>query len=558
MSRRLKNKIQAVLKRESGTVFKDPGGRINIALAYPNLYRVGMSNLGFQGIYGLLNSQSSVVCERVFLPDNSDLEEYLRSNSPIMSMESQRPLTDFHVVAFSVSYENDYPNILRILDLAGIPKRTADRTEHHPLLILGGICTAYNPEPMADFFDVIFIGEAEKSLPIFLTYLDSIGLQRHSLLSELSGIEGIYVPSLYQEIYSDSNSHSNNNDSFLSKLPLENAPALVKKGRPADLDETRLISTINTTDSEFSRMCLIEGMRGCPWSCRFCVASHAYRPVRFRSREVLDEMIREASKRFPKIGLVGPSMSDYRGIDDLIRSGTVNFSISSLRAWGRSKGLIKVLADKGQKSLSIAPEAGSERMRRVVKKHLTEVSILETADLILSLGISQLRLYFMIGLPTETTYDVDAIAKLAAKIRSMRKGGTIVLSVSCFVPKPFTPFQWMAMEGEKILKKKLARIKELLKGIAGITIVHDPPKTSCIEAFLSRGDRRVSRAIEEIAASQGKSGDWRKSSLRVGINPEIYAHRRREFKEPLPWDFIDSGIDKAMLEEECRKALSER
>ncbi len=556
MSRRLKNKIQAVLKRESGTVFKDPGGRINIALAYPNLYRVGMSNLGFQGIYGLLNSQTNVVCERVFLPDNSDLEEHLRSNSPIMSMESQRPLTDFHVVAFSVSYENDYPNILRILDLAGIPKRAADRTERHPLLILGGICTAYNPEPMADFFDVIFIGEAEKSLPIFLTSLDSIGLQRRSLLSELSGIEGIYVPSLYREIYSNSN--SNNNNSFLSKFPLENAPALVKKGLPADLDETRLISTINTTDAEFSRMCLIEGMRGCPWSCRFCVASHAYRPVRFRSREVLDEMIREASKRFPKVGLVGPSMSDYRGIDDLIRSGTVNFSISSLRAWGRSKELIKVLTDKGQKSLSIAPEAGSERMRRVVKKHLTEMSILEAADLILARGISQLRLYFMIGLPTETTSDVDAIAKLAAKIRSMRKGGTIVLSISCFVPKPLTPFQWMAMEEEKTLKKKLARIKELLKGITGITVVHDPPKTSCIEAFLSRGDRRVSRAIEEIATSQGKSGDWRKSSLRAGINPDIYAHRRIEFKEPLPWDFIDSGIEKAMLEEECRKALSEK
>ncbi len=555
MSRKLKNKIQAILKRESGTVFKDPGGRINIALAYPNTYRVGMSNLGFQGIYGFLNSHDNVVCERIFLPDNSDFEEYRRASSPIISMESQRPLNDFHVVAFSVSYENDYPNIIRILDLAGVPRRATNRTEHHPLLILGGICTAYNPEPVADFFDVIFIGEAEKSLSLFLASLDSAGLQRRLLLSELSAIEGIYVPSLYQDIYETHNDKGNN--AFLYKTPIKEAPRLIKKGSPADLDKSRLVSIISTKDAEFSQMCLIEAMRGCPWSCRFCVASHVYRPVRFRNRKVLNDMIQEASKRFPKIGLVGPSMSDYQGIDDLIRFGTVNFSISSLRAWGRSRKLIKILGDKGQKSLSIAPEAGSERMRSVIKKHLTEKDILETADLVLAYGVYQLRLYFMIGLPTETEYDVDAIAKLTVKIRNIRKGGTVVLSISCFVPKPFTPFQWLAMDEEKKLKKKLARIKKLLKGVSGVTIVHDPPRTSCLEAFLSKGDRRVSKAVEAIAESKGKSGDWRKASMQAGINPDIYAHRRRSFQEHLPWDFIDSGIDKTALEQECRKALGQ-
>ncbi|MBI5141442.1 MAG: radical SAM protein [Nitrospirae bacterium] len=545
MSRRIRERIDEKLAAETGTVYKDPGGRINVALCYPNYYSLGMSNLGFQGVYGMLNAMNGVVCERVFLPDSDDMREYGRSGSRLMSMESKRPLAEFHAVAFSVSYENDYPAIPAMLDLAGIPRRASDRNESHPLVILGGICAAYNPEPLANFFDVVFVGEAEESIHLFIEMLEKHDDEgRAALLARLARIEGVYIPSLYREAYGS-------DGAFLSKIPAGGAPAIVKRGHAADLDETRLSTVVSTGNTEFSRMCLIEAMRGCPWSCRFCVVSYVYRPVRYRSREVLEGMITESAGRFPKVGLVGPSVSDYRWIEEIIKREGVKFSVSSLRAWGRSVPLIKALAERGQKSLSIAIEAGTERLRGVIRKRITEADILETAGLILDEGIAQLRLYFMIGLPTETVEDIEAIPALVKKIRELNKSGSIVVSVNPLVPKPFTPFQWLAMDSENELKKKLDNIKKLLKGVPSVSVVNDSLKRVCQEAFLARGDRRVSYAIEAIAAG----GDWRKAARGAGCDPESYIHQARSFDAPLPWEFIDIGTPKDRLEAECRKAL---
>jgi len=544
MSRRIRERIDEKLDAETGTVYKDPGGRINVALCYPNYYSLGMSNLGFQGIYGMLNGMNGVVCERVFLPDSDDMREYGRSGVRLMSMESKRPLAEFHAVAFSVSYENDYPAILAMLDLAGIPRRVSHRNGSHPLVLLGGICAAYNPEPLADFFDVVFVGEAEKSIHRFIEMLEAGDGGRAALLAGLAGVEGVYIPSLYRETYGS-------DGAFMSKAATCGAPETVRRGHPADLDETRLSTVVSTGNTEFSRMCLIEAMRGCPWSCRFCVVSYVYRPVRYRSREVLEGMITESAGRFPKVGLVGPSVSDYRWIEEIIKREGVKFSVSSLRAWGRSVPLIKALAERGQKSLSIAIEAGTERLRGVIRKRITEADILETAGLILDEGIAQLRLYFMIGLPTETAEDIEAIPELVNRIRELNRSGSIVVSVNPLVPKPFTPFQWLAMDSEDELKKKLDSIKKLLKGVPSVSVVNDSLKRVCMEAFLARGDRRVSHAIEAIASG----GDWRKAARGAGCDPDIHIHRARPFESPLPWEFIDIGTPKDRLETECRKAL---
>jgi radical SAM superfamily enzyme YgiQ (UPF0313 family) len=541
VSWKLKEKIDSLLSKEQGTVYKNPGGKINIALVYPNTYHVGMSNLGFQGIYGLLNKMDDVVCERAFLPDDEDMEEYRRTDTEIFALESKRTLGRFDIVAFSVSFENDYPNIVKILKSSRIPLRSSERNSGHPLLIMGGVCAFFNPEPVSDFFDIVFIGEAEELLPEFLdAYRHSS--ERTDILKRSLAIEGLYVPQLYNVLYGSEGK-------IAERYSSKGAPEGIKRRYLKDISTSGIETSIITPETEFSSMYLIEVMRGCPWSCRFCVASHIYNPFRKKALQALEKEISAALSKTKRVGIIGPSLSDYPDIKDALKMPGIDFSITSLRASTKSAELVGLL--KGHKSISIAPEAGTERLRRVINKKVTEEDILKTANLIFSEGIETLRLYFMVGLPTETRGDIAGIVSLVRKIRDATSKGNITLSVSTFVPKPFTPFQWHPMENPSEVKERLKMIKHGLLTIKGIKVFHDVPKYAYMQGLFCQGDRRVSEAIEKIP----EYNDWRKAAEAAGVKEDFYIFRRKEFTEALPWDFIDVGIEKEKLWAEYQEAL---
>jgi len=542
VSRGLIEKADLLLSKEKGAVYKDPGGKINIALLYPNTYHVGMSNLGFLGIYGLLNSRNDVVCERAFLPDSEDMDEYIRTDTELFSLESKRPLNRFDILAFSVSFENDYPNILKILNLSRIPLKSSERKPRHPLVIMGGVCAFFNPEPVADFFDICFIGEAEEMLPEFLDmYRSSPG--RPEVLKKSLRIEGLYVPSFYSITYDKEGKISRRYQSG-------DAPETVKRRYLKDLSKSSIMTSIITPETEFSEMYLIEAMRGCPWSCRFCVASHVYNPVRKKLLKALEDEINLARSKTRRVGIIGSSLSDYPGIKEILTIPGVDFSITSLRASVKSAELVGFM--EGHRSISIAPEAGTERLRKVINKRITEEDILTTSELILSGGIETLRLYFMVGLPTERREDVMGIVHLVKKIRNISLKGNITLSISTFVPKPFTPFQWHSMEGHGEVKERLKIVKKGLIPLRGVKVFHDVPKYAYMQGLFSQGDRRVSSILEEMLRVQ----DWKKAAEVAGTGEDFYIFRKKDFGEILPWDFIDIGIKKERLWSEYQESLS--
>jgi radical SAM superfamily enzyme YgiQ (UPF0313 family) len=542
MNRKFLDKANVLLSQEKGTVFKDPGGRINIALCYPNRYSIGMSSLGFQGIYGFLNSQTDVVCERIFFPDQEDLEEFENSRTEPFSLESKRPLSAFDIIAFSVSFENDYPHLLKLLKMGHIPIRSSERGDHYPLVIMGGVCAFYNPEPLADFMDVIFIGEAEEMLGEFISVYRRGG-GRGILLERSVHIEGVYIPASYAITYDAAGR-------IAGRTAAHGAPDRIRKRTIRDISGSFLRSSVITPEAEFSNMYLLEAMRGCPWSCRFCVAGHIYRPVRKKDLAHVADEVKAASAITQKIGLIGPSLSDYPHAEDVLKMEGVDFSITSLRASPRSGRLVQLMT--GHKSISIAPEAGTQRLRNVINKKISDEDIFETARLILESGVETLRLYFMIGLPTETMNDIDGMIELVKTIRKNTRRGFIRLSVSTFVPKPFTPFQWHPMESLKSIKEKLRVIKKGLGQEKGVRVFHDVPKHAHLQGLLALGDRRIGRVLERLA---DEDADIMKTgSPDIDIASIIF--RRKDIAETLPWDFIDAGVDREHLWEEYGKALN--
>ena len=540
MNRKLVENADALLAKEKGTVFKDPGGKISFCLVYPNTYHVGMSNLGFQGLYGLLNRREDVVCERAFLPDDADIAEYRRTATPVFSLENKRPLTSFDIVAFSLSFENDYPNIFRILSLSKIPFRTDGRGDYHPLIIAGGVAVSFNPEPVALALDLVFIGEAEEAVGEFIELYkqagDKDGVRRKALQ-----LEGVYVPSEYEIAYLE-------DGTILRRTAKEGAPGCIQKRTVKDLSLAPLNTSVITAETEFSGMYLVEIMRGCPWNCRFCLVGNFFGPLRKKGVPQVREEIEEGKKVSEKIGIIGPSLSDYPNIGEILCIEGVQFSITSLRASGRSAELIGLL--KGHKSVSIAPEAGTERLRSVINKQVTEQDIVTTAGHLFDCGIETLRLYFMIGLPTETEEDIEGIIDLVGKVRALSKKTGIVLSVSTFVPKPFTPFQWHPMERLDSAKKKIRQIKKSLEP-KGIKVFHDVPKYAHMQGLFSLGDRRIFPVIERMV----ETDDWRTACAEAGIDPDFYVFRKKLFDETLPWDFIDIGVPKEKIWEEYSKAI---
>ena len=516
-------KLRRRLTRERGTILKDWGGKTPIALIYPNTYYIGMSNLGFQTIYRLLNSYDDIVCERVFWED--------REKEPL-SVESQRPLSDFAVLAFSISYELDYLNVVQLLKSSATPLFAADRDESHPLVIAGGPCVSANPEPLAPFFDCFAIGEGEVILPPMLKVItEAIHSKREELLQGLSSVPGIYVPSLHRDV------------------PISRQ--WVRK-----IDDFATTSVILTPETELGQMYLIEVARGCRWGCRFCLAGFLFRPFRYRSLESLELQAGAGLRYGKRIGLLGAAVSDHPELEELVirlRQLGAEINISSLRIRPLSIGVLRGLAESGTQTISLAPEAGSQRLRQFINKGVDERDIIEAVEDLARHGLKQIKLYFMVGLPTETDHDIDDLIKLALTVKGRMEGtgSRLTLTVEPFVPKAGTPFQWLPMTDAETLSHRLSTLKNRLEP-RGIEIRVDSVGWSVVQGVLSRGDRRLAQAL---ARMEGKSlSSWRRALEETSLNPDFYIGREIPVDERLPWSNLDSGVSLSYLKAELEKA----
>ena len=552
MSWKIVEKFRRRLAAETGASSKNWGGKIAVCLVYPNRYRLAMGNLGFQTVYALLNAYPDVVCERAFLPDPDELAEYRKSRTPLLSLESQRPLADFDLIAFSVSFESDYLHIPAIFSLAGIPPLAAGRGASHPLVMAGGAALFLNPEPVADFMDLICIGEGEPILPPIIEVLNRGG-ERSDILMAAAGMPGIYIPSLYEAEYQG--------ERLVAFRARAGAPDRVERLWDREIDRRPTTSVILSPDAEFADMFLVEVSRGCPRGCRFCAAGFIYLPYRQRGIEAVKAEVERGLAERGKIGLVGAAVSDYRGIGELCRhilehGGKV--SVSSLRIDALDEGMIEVLKESGHKTVALAPEGGSQRLRDLINKNIDEEQILAACDRLIGRGMLNLKLYFIIGLPTETDADLEELIFLVTKIRERviaaaraeRRLGEVVLSVNPFVPKPFTPFQWRGMEEVKLLERKGKLLRDAFGRLSNVRLQMESPKDAYLQALLSRGDRRLATFLlmsEEL-------GNWRKGAQGAGIDTDLLVYRDIPLDELLPWDFIAGG-DRERLVREYRRAF---
>lgn len=559
MSRHLIEKYRQRLQEESGTVANPWGGRLTVALVYPNTYHQGMSNLGLQTVYGMLNNRDNTLCERFFLPDPEDLDEHRRTGFPLVSVESQRPLADFDLVAFSISFENDYLNLPTIFELGRLPLWREERTERHPLVICGGVCAFLNPEPLADIVDIFVVGEAEVILPSLLErLLDPDTNGRTELLRRLSQLPGIYQPGGYTLSYEETGE-------LQAMTPSGDLPEHVHRQWQRNLDDSQSRTCVATPDTEFGSMHLVEVSRGCPRACRFCAAGFIYRPFREHSLDHLRHEILDEQHEVGRIGLVAAAVSDYDGLADIGRAildqgGEV--SVSSVRIDAITAEQVGVLADAGHKTLALAPEAGSQRMRDVINKGIDEEQILAAVKLLAEGGIPNLKLYFMIGLPTESDADIVAIADLTVKIRQTweeigrQRGrlGRLHLSVNPFVPKPWTPLQWAPMERRGRLEKKYRLLQKRLRPLPNVELNFESLRQAEIQGFFARGDRRVGRTLPLLA----EGASLKAACRQVDLDPSFYLHRERGTDELFPWDIIEQGVQRGHLRKEYDQALEAR
>jgi radical SAM superfamily enzyme YgiQ (UPF0313 family) len=535
---------------ELGTIHKDHRGRTRIALIYPNTYAVGMSNLGFQTVYRLLNDFDEVVCERAFLPREGPF-----STEDVRTVESHRPLNYFDIIAFSISFENDYPHVLNLLEKAKIPSLSSHRTSDHPLVMAGGVACFLNPEPLAPFMDLMVIGEAESVLPDFFRIYDP-GLERDVVLKMLAQtVPGVYVPSFYRVEY-------DGRGILKTWEPTMDVPLKILRAYVPDLSRVSTTSTVISKSASFGSTFLIETGRGCPHGCRFCSAGYVYRPTRFRSLEQLSQSLDEGMALTDRIGLVGTAITDLpdlKQLCDRVKGSGIRVSFSSLRADRLSEEVISVLRKSRVKTVAIAPDAGSQRMRNVIKKGITEQDILSAVEKLVSGDIFNIKLYFMIGLPTELMEDIIAIVDLCKRVKQVfllasrikQRMGTITVSINPFVPKPFTPFQWAAMNDMNTIKAKMNTIKAGLKSVANVRIIMEKPLQAYTQALLSRGDRRAAEMLLILARSRG---NWPKFLRESIIDPDFFALRERDYGELLPWYHIDQGFHLDLLERENEKA----
>ncbi len=549
-----------VLSREVGFIRKPHGGRLRVALAFPNTYFVGMSNLGFQTVYRLFNELEDVVCERVFLPGRQELAAQLASGNPLRTLESDTPVRDFDVLAFSVSFEWDYTNVVSMLRLAGVPVRAEARTVHDPLVVIGGAVTFVNPEPLAPFADVIAAGEGEVLIPSLMRSLDTAA-DRDDLQRRLASERGFYIPSFYTVNYAADGTIAGFEPRAGTGAPAVVKKAAVKATEQLDPPATRIF----TPDTEFGSRFLIEVVRGCANLCRFCWAGYNYLPVRPFSADRILELAAEARPHATRAGLVSIALCDHPEIERIL-SGllALGYSISpaSLRLDDLTEPIVRMLHESGERGITIAPETGSDRLRRVINKTVTNAEILEKANLIFANGMENLKLYYMIGLPTETDDDLAAIRDLSAELQSILveharprgRIGRIVASVNPLIPKPGTTYQWLPMEDPAITDRKGKHLRAMVADLDNVYFNIKSERHSFYQALLSLGDRRVAPAIE-VAERNG--GNWRAAVAEAGVDANFYIFRDRSADLVLPWDIIDGGMKSSFFRAEFDKGLRE-
>ena len=551
------DRLQELYKDEDSRVTINPHAEQKVAIVYPNTYFVGMSNLGLHIIYEEINLHPSSVCERIFLPEKKELDAYDKTKTPLMSVETQRPMHQFDVVAFDVTFEMDYFYIPLMLRHGRVPVTSEARTGFDPIVIAGGPCATFNPEPFADFIDAFIIGEGEGIVTAVLERIRKgreNGESREETISALAQIDGVYVPVLYTPQYDDK-------EQFIGYDIADGAPKIIRRHfEPLTSGGETVIATNFT---EFGAMYIIEVARGCGRHCRFCMAGYCFRVPRVRPLDILKEGVDRAEKLGKKVGLMGAAISDYPEVDELvtyIRSKDMRYSCASLRADSLTQAVVDGLAESGQKTITIAPETGSERLRRVINKGISEENLRTAAQLSAKSGIQHMRLYIMIGLPTETDEDIDAIIGLAertqAHMAEVGCKGRLTLSINPFIPKPFTPFQWMAMDHQKSVEKKLQYIKKSLQKNRRIEVLVESPKEAYIQGVLARGDRRLGKVLAACALDRG-SKSFKSEMKRAGLDMDNCNYRERKFEDYLPWSHLDMGLRNGYLEQEWQRAIDE-
>lgn len=548
------------MSREVGFVRKTHGGRLRIALAFPNTYWVGMSNLGLQTVYQLFNADDRVVCERVFLPAKQEIAGLLAGREPLVTLESQTPVREFDVFAFSVSFEWDYPNVVTMLRMAGLEPRADRRHARDPLVVIGGAVTFVNPEPLAPFADVIAAGEAELLAPDLVDAFAQEGSRdRQRLLGDLAGRRGFYVPGFYDVTYAGPGRIA-----AITPGPGTNAPAVVHKASVKAADRLEPpATTIFTPDTEFGSRLLIEVVRGCANLCRFCWAGYNYLPVRPFSADRILDIAHAARPHANRVGLVSIALCDHPEIERILASLIdMGYSISpaSLRLDDLTETIVALLRQSGERSITIAPETGSDRLRRVINKTVTNDQILDKTDLIFRTGFENLKLYYMIGLPTETDEDLVAIRELTLQMRERMLGaartrggvGRIVASVNPLIPKPGTTYQWMPMTDARVIDRTIERLRGLVGETDNVYFNIKSERHSFYQGLLSLGDRRVADVIER---AEQNGHNWRAAVAETGLDAGAYLYRDRSGDDFLPWQIIDGGMKTSFFRTELDKSL---